>query len=349
MNLQQLLNADVRTIGRSVQLGLSWWGRELFALLPAKLRDRPRRRATWVAALSDQGVLSLWRDGAPAGPVESVRGSIRAADLVFPPHEALVREIDMPRLSDADLRRLVALNLDRFTPFTADQVYFDLAVLDRTAQGPRQGVRLGVLRRDRAHALMAQASERGVQVKRMGPGGGPDGRVLQLDFARAMREQAGVAPAVPRRVYLWGACGVLAVAAVLLATLGDAQDIDRLQRLVDAQQPAVGLAEKLRRSVQAERNRRIELLTRRSAHEPLRIVDAATRALPRGEWVQRMEWNGRVVRLVGFKQPGFDLSAALTGPALSNVRSLLSDMPTRATDGREPFDVMADAATGRRR
>ncbi len=349
MNLQQLLNADVRTIGRWAQLGLSWWGQELLALLPARLRDRPRRRATWTAVLSDQGGVSLWRDGAPAGPAERVGGSIRTADLVLPPHEALVRELDLPRLSDADLRRLVALNLDRFTPFAADQVYFDLAVLDRTALGVRQGVRLGVLRRDRAHALMAQASQRGVQVKRMGPGGGPDGRELQLDFARAMREQDGVVSAVPRRVYLWSACGLLAGAAVLLATLSDAQDIDRLQRLVDAQQPTVSLAEKLRRSVQAERNRRIELLTRRSAHEPLRILDAATRALPRGEWVQRMEWNGRVVRLVGFKQPGFDVPAALTGPALVNVRSLLSDMPTRTADGREPFDVMADTANGRRR
>ena len=85
------------------------------------------------------------------------------------------------------------------------------------------------------------------------------------------------------------------------------------------------------------------LLTRRSAHEPLRILDAATRALPRGQWVQRFEWNGRAVRLVGFKQPGFDVLTALRGPALTTPRSLLSDIPTKTAAGEEPFDIMADA------
>ena len=85
------------------------------------------------------------------------------------------------------------------------------------------------------------------------------------------------------------------------------------------------------------------LLTRRSAHEPLRILDAATRALPKGQWVQRSEWNGRAGRLVGFNQPGFDVLAALRGPALTTPRSLLADMPTKTAAGDEPFDVMADA------
>ena len=43
---------------------------------------------------------------------------------------------------------------------------------------------------------------------------------------------------------------------------------------------------------------RAALLARRGDQEPLRIVEEVSRALPPGQWVRRLEWNGRTLRLV---------------------------------------------------
>lgn len=343
MNLQQLLNADVRSVGRWFRLGFAWWGRELSELVPPSLRRARTRAAPWVAVLADDGTLRLWRDGQPAERRNGPRGAVRRADVVLPEGAALVRDLELPRLSAPDLRRLIEVNIDRFTPFSPDQVYFDATVLERGPDEGPQRVRLGVLERERGRRLLAYTDDLGLKVERMGPGGGPEGRVLELDFMRAVREQEGGDPTGRRRVNLWTACAALVAVNVFAAVLRDVQDLNQLQGVLDAQQPTVALALRLRRTVETERARRLALLTRRSTHEPLRILDATTRALPTGAWTQRLEWNGRALRLVGFKPAGFDAQASFHGPALVNPRSLLSDMPTRTAQGKEPFDLMLDA------
>lgn len=349
MTLQDLLNADVNSILPWIRQALAWWGHELGELLPPSMRQRRRRAARWLAQMSRDGAVRLWRDGAPVGEMQAAPAGVRPCDLIAPEGAVLVHELDLPRLSGADLHRLVALNMDRYTPFTAEQVYFDTLVIDRPADSAKQRVRLGVLSRDRGRALLDQAAAAGLKVVRLGVGAGPDGRGLEFDFMRAIRMEEGGDPTNRRRTYLWAACAALVVINVAIAIGRDMNDVAQLQRLVDAQQPTVALAMRLRKTVETERARRLALLTQRSVHEPLRILDAATRDLPAGAWVQRLEWNGRAVRLVGFKPASFDVLTAVQGPALSNPRSLLSDMPTKTASGQEPFDIMADAATRRTR
>jgi general secretion pathway protein L len=349
MNPQTLLNADMATLSRWVRLGLSWWFRELADMVPASLRDRPSRSARSLAELTADGSVRFWKDGAPDTSAGPHGGAPRTVDLLLPPGSVLVQDMELPRLSAADTRRLVELNLDRYTPFTPDKVYFDAVPIGRPAEGARQRVRLGVIFRERGKAALAQADALGLRVERLGVAGGTGGGALEFDFMRAIRAEEGGDPRRRRRTYLWAACAILLMVNVAVAVGRDMNDVAQLQRLIDVQGPTTALALRLRRTVSAERARRIALLTQRAQHEPLRIVDAATRALPKGQWVARMEWNGRAVRLVGFKKPGFDVAAALRGPALTNPRSLLSDMPTKTVSGDEPFDIMADAAVRRGR
>ncbi|MDR3509127.1 MAG: hypothetical protein P4L64_14635 [Caulobacteraceae bacterium] len=344
MTPQQILNADLGTIGRWARQGLSWWVQELTDLIPPALRRRPRQGTRWLAEMTTlDGPIRLWRHGALAETLVATATPGRSADLLAPRDMVLVRDLEFPRLSAADLHRLVDLNIDRFTPFAADQVYFDTTVIGPVADGAKQRVRLGVITRDRAKAILARADAMGLKVERFGIGGGEDGVTQQFDFMRAVWAEAGGDPTNRRRVWLWAACAGLVAANLLVAVLRDMNDVAQLQRLIDAQQPTVTLALRLRKTVEAERARRLALLTRRSVHEPLRILDAVTRDLPNGQWALRLEWNGRAVRLVGFKQPDFDMLTALHGPALGNARSLLSDMPTKTPNGLTPFDVMADA------
>lgn len=345
MTLQELLNADLDAVGRWIRQGLSWWMGELAQMVPPALRRTPSRRAPWLAEMQTQaGPIRLWRDGAPVEVLHGPRGEGRSADLLLPADAVLVRDLELPRISAPDLRRLIDLNIDRFTPFRADQVYFDTVILGPAEAGSKQRVRLGILARDRGGAMLELARVLGLKVERIGVGSGEDGRTLQFDFMRAIRAETGGGQAIDGRVWLWSLCAGLVAANLIVAVLRDVNDVAQLGQLVEAQRPLAAQAMRLRRTVETERARRMALLTRRGVHEPLRILDAVTRALPSDAWVQRLEWNGRAVRLVGFKRPAFDLLAALHGPALVNARSLVSDMPTRTANNQAPFDVMADSA-----
>jgi Tfp pilus assembly PilM family ATPase len=64
------------------------------------------------------------------------------------------RELDLPLLPPNDMRRLVALDIDRLTPFPAEAVYFDLEIIQRDADRGKQRVLAGrpAARRDRGGA-----------------------------------------------------------------------------------------------------------------------------------------------------------------------------------------------------
>lgn len=346
MTLKDLLNSDLDTVGRWIRQGWLWWVRELRDMVPPGLRREGRHRTPWVAELpADAGAVRLWRNGAFDGPLAAPDGVRRRADLVLPRTAVLVQDLTLPRLSGGDLDRLVAHNIDRFTPLRPDQVYFDTAILDRSGAGATQRVRLGVLTRERAEAALTRAAALGLDIERMGVAPAEGDLTLQFDFMRAIRAGASEPALHRRRTWLWVGCAGLLAANLLTAVLQDMSDVSQLQSLVDTQRPSVALATRLRKSVETEQARRVNLLLRRSRQDPLRIFDVVTRALPKSEWVQRLEWNGRTVRLVGSKAPEFDVASALDGGrALRNARSLLSDMPTKSANNQTPFDVLADSA-----
>jgi len=341
MTARRILDADMGEVARAIRQGWAWWVGELSDMAPAGWRGAARRRAPWSVRAGRDGVLGLWRDGVPATGTARPPAGARA-ELVLAPDAVLVRELEMPRLSTADVNRLLVANMDRFTPFSADQVYMDARFV-AVAGEPRAQLRLAVIVRDRARALLDQARGLGVEITRMGPEA--RGEAPPIDFLPAIRAQEDGGDH-RRRAAWWMLCAGLLALNVLTAIVLDMRDLGRLRDVVEAEQPRVDAANRMRVAVQAEQDVRLGLLRRRSQNEPLRILAALTQALPAGQWTHRFEWNGRTVRIVGFKTQGFDVPSALRAtPALTNPRSLLSDMPIKAANNLEPFDVIADSST----
>uniref|UniRef100_B0T7N5 Fimbrial assembly family protein n=1 Tax=Caulobacter sp. (strain K31) TaxID=366602 RepID=B0T7N5_CAUSK len=341
MTARRVLDADLGEIVRGIQQGWAWWVGELSDMAPASWRRTLRRPTPWSVRAGQDGVLGLWRDGLPVGAMVGPPANARA-DLVLPPEAVLVRDLDIPRLSRADLNRLLTANMDRFTPFSADQVYFDARFVAESGDG-KQRLRLAVIIRERARLILHQARSLGVEIARMGP----EARdaAPPIDFLPAIMAAEGGGDR-RRLTAWWTVCATLVALNILTAVMLDMRDVSRLRDVVEAEQPRVEAAGRMRQAVQAEQDTRLALLRRRSQNEPLRIIAALAETLPSGQWVQRFEWNGRTVRVVGFKTAGFDVPNALGAtPTLTNPRSLLSDMPVKAANGREPFDVIADSST----
>src|SRR3546814_6041057 len=112
-----------------------------------------------------------------------------------------------------------------------------------------------------------------------------------------------------------------------------------LVRKLEEQAPEVATDPAFGTLVKREQARRENLVQRRSSSDPLRVLGAVSRTLPEGAWVQRLEWNGKTVRLKGFKKDGVDVVAALRrSPILANVRDSSSDTAAQTATG-QPFDV----------
>lgn len=344
MTLQELLNADVRSIGGLVRQALAWWIDELASLLPAPWRDRLSSRPKLLAqAPPPGGGWRFWKNGRPVAVADIARAARGEAGLILAPGAALVRELRFPRLPLADLRRMVAMDIDRLSPLRPDLVHFDVAVLDRDAGAGAQRVLIGILPRAAAERALEQARVAGLVPVALAAGAEDGSAAHRFDFLPAVRAAAGETAGGAARRYWWAAALALLVVNIAALVGRDILDVSRLHRTVAAQHGAVSAALQLRHRVESEDAQRRELVARGQRNDPLRMLDAVTLAVPPAAWVQRLEWNGQALRIVGFKSAEVDMPAAIRGsPAFTNPRALTTDAPVRLGYG-QPFDITADA------
>ena len=131
----------------------TWWGRELVALLPARSRALLSERADALLLEAQSGELTVWRQSGErtrelgtislAEPIDVQKGAflrmrnqLDDPDLrriyCIPSERTLRRMITLPAAAENNLRQVLAFEMDRQTPFKADQVYFDYRILSRS-------------------------------------------------------------------------------------------------------------------------------------------------------------------------------------------------------------------------
>jgi general secretion pathway protein L len=343
MTLRELFNSevDVADLFERARQGLNWWFDELAAMAPRILRDRlASRPALWIEADGEDWRLS--RDGRPVALSPAVLARSRVG-LLASSGSVFLRQVTLPRMPVSDLRRMVALDLDRLSPLSPDLVHFDLLVTDREPIGGRQAVTLALMLRTEAAALLNGARQAGYRPAALSvpseAGEGPP----RFDFLPQALASEGVA-----RTNSAARGWRLAAVALVLVNLGvlvgrDVIDVQQLQAQVDAQTPTVQAVLRLRHRVEAEDAHRRGLIASGRRGDPLHVVDAVTRALPTGAWVQRFEWNGQTLRLIGYGRRGVEMATALRASGvLTNPRVLTSPATTGPT-AFIPFDITADA------
>ncbi len=137
----------------------AWWGRELVSLLPARWREQLAERTDAMLLEAQAGDLVIWRQSGErtreiarislAEPIDvqktafaRLRNQLDDPDLrrfyCIAPERTLRRNINLPAAAENNLRQVLAFEMDRQTPFKADQVYFDYRV--NVVPGPERNL-----------------------------------------------------------------------------------------------------------------------------------------------------------------------------------------------------------------
>ena len=221
----------------------TWWGRELVALLPARWRALLAERADALLLEAQGADLLVWRQSGErtrelgsislAEPIEvqkaaflRLRNQLDDPDLrriyCIPAERTLRRLINLPAVAENNLRQVLAFEMDRQTPFKADQVYFDYRILSRT--GDRNlHIELTVLPRaalDNELTKIAgvDAALDGVDCWRQGPGSQRTGLNLLPPDRRVKRKNLRL-----RMNLALGAAAVVLLITVMLQSLANRQ------------------------------------------------------------------------------------------------------------------------------
>jgi general secretion pathway protein L len=216
------------------------------------------------------------------------RGRARAA---LRHHEALVRRVTLPAATEENLAQVLGFEMDRLTPFKADEVYFDQRVVSRDAADGQIKVELAMAPREAVDARVRELASLGVSVQgvalRDDAHRSPDAFDLLPSERRGERES-------PRervvRMSLVGAVALLFIAALAFPVYNKREAVKALLPVVEKARADAQATDAVLRELERQAADYNFLLTRKYAWYPTsQYVEELSRLLPDTTWLQQLD------------------------------------------------------------
>lgn len=341
---------------------LAWWWEELLGCLPARWRrelaQQPpvlrvarhgggwlleRRRGAQVEAVEElapdsddmlkRAAVARLRDGGDE-PAQRIR-------LELPAARALLRRIQLPLAAEANLAGVIGFEMDKHTPFKADQVYSAWRVVRQDAASRQLVLDLAVVPKavldEELGALAAlELAPDEVDLRRGDVAAG-------LNLLPASRRKRSGNPA--RRLNWILGVSALALLFVMLneSVAARKAGLDALREAVAAERQKAEHVETLKRQVQEAVVAANFLADRKCVQAPtIEVVNELTNLLPDHTWLERMTFFGRQVQLQGQSQQANALIALLGQAKTIRDPQFQGVIQPDMTSGKERFSLQAN-------
>jgi general secretion pathway protein L len=331
-----------------------WWFHELGGLIPRRLRRSGRRerdgltlalRADGFALLSGAGEAERELAVAPAEAPERLRTALRriprrrrGVTVRLAPELGLRKTLELPLAAQDDLDQLLRFEMDRLTPFPAEEVCFACRVLSSDAGSRRMSVMLQVAPRSLVEDAVAAAEGLGLQAQRVELGGADWQGEEALDLLPRDAADGPRTSRLNRALALLALA--LAAAAVVIPLQQQRSTADDLERQVAAAraeaEQSLALRDQLDALVATAR-----FVVDRKTGTPMstRILAELTRLIPDQAYVNHLYMRDGEVQLQGFAQTASDLIGVLDQSSLFRAPQFRSPVTRDARTDLERFHI----------
>lgn len=288
-----------------------WWRFELIQLLPARFRSRMQQRKLLPAVEVTEKTLSIWMPTMEYGQVARVlhetvdlagspetRFQIAQAAfarlaspvaLSLPAIKVLRRTLNLPDALEENLKQALTYDLDRHTPFRAEDLYFDVHITGHHREKNEISVEFTALPRKPVDKAMQTVRDLGGNVAALLADPPQD---AESPFNLLPGEEK---PVVSMRQY--GAIAVLSFLLLLLLAAAIALPIwqkrdyaKKLDRLVDNVRTQAQDVENLRNTLDRIVADYDFVLERKDAYPTnIEVLEQVTQIMPDDTWLNQME------------------------------------------------------------
>jgi general secretion pathway protein L len=344
-----------------------WWCAELLALLPERARRLSQPRGRLVLRLDRAAsatlafetptrfsVLGELADSVDAAAADQVRAILQQASRVIPaardssriclrldPLSALTQTIHLPLAAERNLAEVVGYELDRYTPFRAEQVYHCYRILQRDKTAQRLAVEVTLVPKAAADEALAVAKGLGLTIGRVDVAApsieGGHSEDLRVPGANAESRRTN-------RLTRW-----LSMVAVILIVIVLALPYSATQRkaavMVEeaaALRTQAQASEKLRDELRAIHAQQEFLVARKTRMPTMSdLLLEVTRLLPDDTWLTEFRVTETEIEMAGVTASASGLIALLEKSGVFRDTNLRSPVTTDPSNGLERFNIAA--------
>jgi general secretion pathway protein L len=340
----------------------SWWGRELAAMLPdgilnlfhggQRLFLKEDGQEIALSRIGPNGRVELGRqliaeDAELTGGAGKLLRIAREVIYCLPDDKVLSKQVSLPLAAEENLRQVLAFEMDRQTPFKADQVYFDYLLASRDREKRILTVDLSFSPRHEIDPLLKRLHGIGVKADRLTFHCDDTGGFAPINLLPSEQR--------PRRVAVFNLLNkFLALVLLLLVMAALALPVwEKHQRLqaLEPQLVSAGKAAKEARALRTQIEQAMETASflvekKKSSVLVLQLLNEVTQLLPDDTWISQLELQHGEIQIRGqSKAPAALIPILESSPLLKNTRFRSPVTQVRMTDS-EWFHLSAEVEQG---
>ena len=357
------------TFDRNSPLGhfWRWWSSELIALVTQRLRQSSANAANGlqIEVTPQAVILRRWLQGSltEQGRVDRQSGGHDTQGIAFQAlfsklhkrdeqvalwlteTQCLVKQIELPLAAAKNLRQVLGFEMDRHTPFKAEQVYFDFRVLRVDNQKNRLAVKLVAVPRSEMDGSLdllerwgapANAAYVAIAV--------PNGDAINLMPAERNTTQPSKLRGINPGLLLLTL--TLAMAAITIPIWQKRQAVIALLPIVDRAKQQARETDALRREQERLAAEFNFMLDKKQAVPPLVILlDELSRLLPDDTWVQQFNLKGKELQIQGETGSSSKLIALIESTRILHDANFRSPLTKGNMPNSERYHLMAAITT----
>ena len=357
------------TFDRNSSLGYfwRWWSGELIALVPQWLRQSSANAANGllIEVTPQVVILHRWLQGnlIEQGRIDRQSGDCDTQGIAFQAlfsklhkrdeqvalwltdTQCLVKQIELPLAAAKNLRQVLSFEMDRHTPFKAEQVYFDFRVLRVDNQKNRLAVKLVVaprLEMDGSLDLLERwgtlANAAYVAIAE------PNGDAINLMPSERKTTQLSKLRRINPGLLLLTL--ILAMAAITIPIWQKRQAVIALLPIVDRAKQQARETDVLRRDQERLAAEYNFMLDKKQAAPPLVILlEELSHLLPDDTWVQQFNLKGKELQIQGETGSSSKLIALIESTRILHDANFRSPLTKGNMPNSERYHLMAAIKT----
>ncbi len=354
--LQALRIRHLAPLQRELAALWSWWVTQLLELLPPELRQRIEQRncrlfveeapgaiKLRVGASLDSGALR--RVGLDTSADRAIPDDLRVAETValLPAGKVLRTSLQLPIAAEENLHEVLAFEMDRHTPFTAEQLYYDFVVKARDAGRRRLTVELVYSTRAVVEQFLEMLQGLGIRPDVITSRDAASRAALPVNLLPGDRRRTGSGSMRRLNTALAGLAAVLLIVAIALPPIQKAGLANALAPQVQAAAAEARQASQLRDEVaKLAEGGRVLASRKQSNLLVVELIDEVSRRLPDHTWLSRLDIAGNTLQLQGQSRAAAELIGIIeASPRLENVR-FSSPVSQVSAAGVDQFHLTAE-------
>ena len=221
--------------------------------------------------------------------------------LRLPADRALRKLINLPAAAEENLREVLSFDMDRLTPFTADQVYYDARLLERDPETRRIKAEITVLPRTQVDPMVEMLRRLGLEPEAVALPRGTDSNRLpwRVPLVTNGTGQKKVIRRLPAA--LLALAVLFLIAAIVVSLERDRRRLDALDVDVAAARKEADEGRRLEEEIARLESRGDFIVDRKRARPPVvEILSELTRTLPDDTWLYRLRLTDQELQTFGY-------------------------------------------------